>query len=88
MLAATLVPPGHAMVLPLMPKFIVNPDAAEKQDCVRNAAKRWLAAYGSGWRRYGLSISAAISRDDAQRFQTRFQNRKTNGPVKFVERRI
>ncbi len=46
MLAATLVPPGHAMVLPLMPKFIVNPDAAEKQDCVRNAAKRWLAASG------------------------------------------
>ena len=35
MLAATLVAPGHAMVLPLMPKFIANPDGAEKQDCVR-----------------------------------------------------
>ncbi len=46
MLAATLVASGHAMVLPLMPEFIVNPDGAEMQDCVRNAAKRWLAASG------------------------------------------
>jgi hypothetical protein len=46
MLAATLVAPGHAMVLPLMPEFIVKPDGAEKQDCERNAAKRWLAAHG------------------------------------------
>jgi hypothetical protein len=45
-LAATLVASGHAMVLPLMLEFIVNPDGAEKQDCVRDAAKRWLAAYG------------------------------------------
>jgi len=46
MLAATLVAPGHNMVLPLMPEFIVKPDGAEKQDCERNAAKRWLAAHG------------------------------------------
>jgi hypothetical protein len=46
MLAASLVAPGHAMVLPLMPEFIVKPDGAEKQDCERNAAKRWLAAHG------------------------------------------
>ena len=46
MLAATLVAPGHAMVLPLMPEFIVRPDGAQKQDCERNAAKRWLAAHG------------------------------------------
>ena len=45
MLAATLVAPGHNMVLPLMPEFIVRPDGAEKQDCERNAAKRWLAAH-------------------------------------------
>jgi hypothetical protein len=88
MLAASVVPPGHAMVLPLTPEFIVNPDGAEKQDCARNAAKRWLEAYGGGWRRYGLSISAAISHNDAHRLQTRCQNRKTNGPVKFVEGRI
>jgi hypothetical protein len=46
MLAATVVAPGHNMVLPLMPEFIVKPDGAEKQDCERNAAKRWLAAHG------------------------------------------
>jgi hypothetical protein len=46
MLAATLVAPGHNMALPLMPEFIVKPDGAEKQDCERNAAKRWLAAHG------------------------------------------
>ncbi len=45
MLAATLVAPGHAMVVPLMPEFIVKPDGAEKQDCERNAAKRWLATH-------------------------------------------
>src|SRR5580693_3543901 len=45
MLAATIVAPGHAMVVPLMPEFIVKPDGAEKQDCERNAAKRWLAAH-------------------------------------------
>ncbi len=46
MLAATVVAPGHAMVLPLMPEFIVKPDGAEKQDCERNAAKRWLERHG------------------------------------------
>ena len=46
MLAATLVAPGHNMVLPLMPEFIVRPDGAEKQDCERNACKRWLGAHG------------------------------------------
>jgi len=46
MLAATLVAPGHAMALPLMPEFIAPQDGAEKQDCERNAAKRWLTAHG------------------------------------------
>src|SRR5665213_1020541 len=40
------VAPGHAMVLPLMPEFISAQDGAEKQDCERNAAKRWLIAHG------------------------------------------
>jgi hypothetical protein len=34
------------MVLPLMPEFIAPQDGAEKQDCERNAAKRWLIAHG------------------------------------------
>ena len=52
MLAASLVAPGHTLVLPLMPEFIVKPDgadsstSAQKQDCERNAAKRWLIAHG------------------------------------------
>jgi len=46
LLAATLVAPGHAMALPLMPEFIAPQDGAEKQDCERNAAKRWLSAHG------------------------------------------
>ena len=45
MLAGTVVAPGHAMALPLMPEFIARQDGAEKQDCERNAAKRWLAAH-------------------------------------------
>jgi len=46
LLAATLVAPGHAMTLPLMPEFIAPQDGTEKQDCERNAARRWLAAHG------------------------------------------
>jgi len=45
MLAAMIVAPGHTMVLPLMPEFIAPQDGAEKQDCERNAAKRWLSAH-------------------------------------------
>jgi len=46
MLAATVVAPGHAMALPLMPEFIARQDGAEKQDCERNAAKRWMSTHG------------------------------------------
>lgn len=45
MLAATIVAPGHNMAVPLMPEFIAPQDGAEKQDCERNAAKRWLATH-------------------------------------------
>jgi hypothetical protein len=45
MLAAMIVAPGHNMVLPLMPEFITPQDGAEKQDCERNGAKRWLNAH-------------------------------------------
>lgn len=41
-----IVAPGHNMVLPLMPEFISAQDGAEKQDCERNASKRWLIAHG------------------------------------------
>jgi hypothetical protein len=45
-LGASIVAPGHQHVLPLAPEFIVPQDGAEKQDCERNAARRWLARHG------------------------------------------
>jgi hypothetical protein len=47
LLAATVVAPGHAKVVPLMPEFIAPQDGAEKQDCERNAVKRWFARHGA-----------------------------------------
>ena len=46
MLAATVVAPGHSRVVPLYPEFISPQDGAEKQDCERNAVKRWHAKHG------------------------------------------
>jgi hypothetical protein len=45
LLSATVVAPGHAKVVPLMPEFIATQDGAEKQDCERNAAKRWFDSH-------------------------------------------
>jgi len=47
MLAATVVAPGHSKAVPLSPEFIVRQDGAEKQDCERNAIKRWLDKHGA-----------------------------------------
>ena len=46
-LGASIVAPGHQQVLPLPPEFIAPQDGAEKQDCERSAAKRWLARHGA-----------------------------------------
>ena len=46
-LGASLVAPGHKRVLPLPPEFIAPQDGAEKQDCERHAAKRWLARHAA-----------------------------------------
>ena len=50
MLAATIVAPGHNMAFPVMPEPISRQDGAEKQDCERNAAKRWFATHGERFR--------------------------------------
>ncbi len=47
-LGASIVAPVHQHVLPLVPEFIAPQDGAEKQDCERNAARRWLARHGGG----------------------------------------
>ncbi len=44
MLAATIVVPGQRHCLHLMPEFIETFDGNDKQDCERNAAKRWLGS--------------------------------------------
>jgi len=49
MIAAALVKPGLETVLPLMPEFVRNEDGQEKQDCERNAAKRWLESNAEGY---------------------------------------
>ena len=51
-LGASLVAPGHSRVMPLPPEFIVAQDGAEKQDCERAAAKRWLAKHGPVFAQY------------------------------------
>lgn len=40
-----LVAPGESRVLSLEPEFITPQDGQEKQDCERNAAKRWLTQH-------------------------------------------
>jgi hypothetical protein len=45
-LGASIAAPGQKQVLPLPPEYIVPQDGAEKQDCERNAVKRWLTRHG------------------------------------------
>ena len=51
-LGAAVVSPGQSRVLPLPPEFITRQDGAQKQDCERVAAKRWLATHGPGLAAY------------------------------------
>ena len=46
MLGANVVAPGRAQSLPLPPEFVRPQDGAAKQDCERQAVKRWLARHG------------------------------------------
>ena len=46
MLAATQVAPGRSLTLPLPPEFVRPRDGAAKQDCERQAVKRWLLRLG------------------------------------------
>src|SRR5665213_282887 len=45
LLSATVVAPGQSKVVPLMPEFVATQDGAKKQDCERNAAKRWFDSH-------------------------------------------
>ncbi|WP_419906145.1 transposase [Hoeflea sp.] len=46
MVSAAVVVPGDSRAIPLQPEFISPQDGHAKQDCERNAVKRWLAANG------------------------------------------
>jgi Transposase DDE domain len=45
LLGAALIHPDKREVIPLMPEPIVKPDGARKNDCERNAAKRFLTKF-------------------------------------------
>jgi Transposase DDE domain len=45
LLGAALIHPDKREVIPLMPELIVKPDGARKNDCERNAAKRFLIKF-------------------------------------------
>jgi hypothetical protein len=53
MLAATIVAPSHNRVVPLEPEFILPQDGHDKQDCESRSARRWLAAHGARYARFG-----------------------------------
>lgn len=44
-LGASLVHPKHKVVIPLAPEPIINEDGSSKNDCERNATKRFLAKF-------------------------------------------
>ncbi len=45
LLGASLVCPGRREVIPLMPEPILKQDGEDKNDCERNALKRWLVNF-------------------------------------------
>ena len=45
LLGACLVHPERMEVIPLFPEMIANSDGAKKNDCERNAARRWLQKF-------------------------------------------
>jgi len=52
-LAGTIVRPGNTAVLPVAPEMITNTDGTgggKKQDCERNAAKRWLSKHADEYK--------------------------------------
>jgi hypothetical protein len=57
-LIPALVRPGKAEVLVLEPEFIMPQDGAEKQDCERNAARRWVERNGKWLAAHAVTLLA------------------------------
>ena len=59
-LTPIIASPNQTQIISLSPEHITNVDGSEKQDCERNAAKRWLEKHGN---KYG-QLKATILGDD------------------------
>lgn len=55
-LGAALVHPDHRVVIPLAPEMIIPQDGTTKNDCERNASKRWLPAFRSDFPRLPVIV--------------------------------
>jgi hypothetical protein len=56
MVSATLVHPQRSEVLPLPPEFIEPQEGHDKQDCEREALKRWLDVRGNHYSLLGVTL--------------------------------
>ena len=56
--AAAIVSPERADVLPLIPEFVRQADRVEVQDCELVAGRRWMTKHGERYRTLGLTILA------------------------------
>ena len=55
-LGVSLCRPQSEHVISLEPEFVVPQDGAEKQDCERNAAKRWMERHGDYYGAKGMVV--------------------------------
>jgi len=55
-LMPAVVKPGRAQVIALEPEFIVPQDGHEKQDCEREAAKRWIREFAAYYSSLGITL--------------------------------
>jgi hypothetical protein len=56
MMSAALVHPARREVLPLVPMFVEPQDGHGKQDCEREACKRWLLGSGTSYSALGVTL--------------------------------
>ena len=51
-----IVGPGHSQVVALPPQYLMPQDGHEKQDCERQAGKRWLAQHAQHIAPHGVPL--------------------------------
>jgi len=75
MLGAALVHPDHRIVFPFAPEPIIKSDGDKKNDCERNAAKRWIEKF----RREHFLLRGVILGDGLSSNEPFITNLKRNG---------